>query len=301
MGHVVESTDVIYEFSASNQPVLTVQSGATVVFNTQDCFGNQIKDENFEFTGLDWEHINPATGPVYIEDALPGDILKVEIQAVNVDQQAIMLTGENLGVNGGHLFGNIIKALPVDETTVHFSDQVRLQKRTMIGVIGVAPAGEPVNTGTPGVHGGNMDVKKIGAATTLYFTVNVLGALLAMGDLHALMADGEVGVSGAEIAGQVTTRLSVIKNLTLPTPLLVTADALMPIAVGEDLDAAATEATLRASQFLVDYSDLSLAHATMLLSLVGELANCQMVDPLKTVRMEIPKDVLQQLNVPTEF
>ena len=71
----------------------------------------------------------------------------------------------------------------------------------MIGVIGTAPAEGTISCGTPDAHGGNMDTKIITEGTTLLLPVNVPGALLAMGDLHAGMGDGEVGISGLEIKG----------------------------------------------------------------------------------------------------
>jgi amidase len=76
----------------------------------------------------------------------------------------------------------------------------------MIGVIGVAPAGYPVGCGTPGSHGGNMDNRMITEGVSVFFPINVTGALFALGDLHAVMGDGEVGVSGIEIGGTVTVK-----------------------------------------------------------------------------------------------
>ena len=80
----------------------------------------------------------------------------------------------------------------------------------MIGVIGVAPEGEPVNCGTPGSHGGNMDNTAITTGATLYFPVAVEGALFGCGDMHAAMGDGEISVSGAEVAGWATVTLTAL-------------------------------------------------------------------------------------------
>src|SRR6185437_13220666 len=100
-------------------------------------------------------------------------------------------------------------------------------------------ADEPISCGTPDKHGGNMDSKVIREGTTLYLPVNVPGALLALGDLHAAMGDGEVAVCGVEIAGEVTVTVEVIKGQAWKLPLAQTADAVYTIASEKLLDDAA--------------------------------------------------------------
>jgi amidase len=162
----------------------------------------------------------------------------------------------------------------------------------MIGVIGTAPAIEEIPTGTPGQHGGNMDCKRIVEGATLYLPVHVPGALLSMGDLHAVMGDGEVIICGLEIAGEVTIRVSVIKDKILPLPLLREGEHLMTIASAETLDLAAKQATIQMHRFLTNELGLEFNEAGMLLSLVGDLRICQVVDPLMTARMELPLSIL---------
>ena len=109
----------------------------------------------------------------------------------------------------------------------------------MIGVIGTAPEGEKgIPTITPGKHGGNMDCKKITAGSTLYLSVNVDGGLLSMGDIHALMGDGEVFICGLETAGEITVKISVLKNTKLPVPFLYSEGKVMTIQSAETLDKA---------------------------------------------------------------
>ena len=138
-----------------------------------------------------------------------------------------------------------------------------------------------------------MDCKRIGMGAALYLPVNVPGALLAMGDLHAVMGDGEVCVCGAEIAGEVTVRVTVVKGQPLPLPFLVTGEHAMAIYSDEGLDAAAQGATLRMRAFLMDQAKLAAHEAGMLLSLAGDLRICQAVDPNKTCRMELPLSILR--------
>ena len=140
-----------------------------------------------------------------------------------------------------------------------------------------------------------MDCNRIGAGATLYLPVNVPGALLAMGDLHAVMGDGEVCVCGAEIAGEVTVRVTVVKGQPMPLPFLVTAEHAMALYSAEGLDAAAEGATLRMRSFLIDAVGMQAHEAGMLLSLAGDLRICQAVDPNKTCRMELPLSIVKQL------
>ena len=285
----------VYAMSAKNPPAARAGSGDTLVFETADCFGGQIVKETDRMGALDWSRINPATGPVYVEGAEPGDTLKVEILQIALAPQAAMVEAPGEGITGLAATEEMTKILPVRDGAVVFSDRVTLPVCAMIGVIGTAPAQEEIPTGTPAAHGGNMDCKRIGEGATLYLPVNVPGALLAMGDLHAVMGDGEVCVCGAEIAGEVTVRVSVVKGQPLPLPFLVTKEHAMAIYSAPGLDAAAEGTVLRMRTFLTDAVGLPAHEAGMLLSLAGDLRICQAVDPNKTCRMELPLSILEQL------
>lgn len=274
--------------SRDNAPAAFCRSGDTVRFETLDCFGGQIKDENQILGDLDWSNINPATGPLFIEEAQPGDVLKVEILNIELDDHGVMIDGPGKGVTGHALTEESTRIFPVREGTVCFNEKLRFPVAPMIGVIGTAPAGAAVDTGTPGPHGGNMDCTRIGAGATLYLPVNVPGGLLAMGDLHARMGDGEVEVCGMEIAGAVTVRVSVLKNCPLPTPFLTNSEIAAAIYSAKTLDVAAEGATMAMHRFLTTTLGMDAHEAGMLLSIAGNLRICQVVDPEKTCRMEIP-------------
>ena len=164
----------------------------------------------------------------------------------------------------------------------------------MIGVNGVAPAEGSVANGTPCQHGGNMDCTLIGQGNRVYFTVGVEGALFGAGDLHAAMGDGEIVVCGAETAGQVRFTPQVVDMPGLPTPFVETPELVAVIFSATDVNAAAQGAIERMAEFLTKIVKLPLNDAGMLMSLVGQLKFCQVVDPLKTVRFEFPKNVLKQ-------
>lgn len=283
----------IHKMSKDNPPVATAKSGDTVCFETLDCFGCQLKSEDQLLGGLDWSNINPATGPLFVEGAEPGDVLKVEILKIELDKQGVMVDGPGSGVTGVAVTSESTKILPVSDGVVKFNEKLSFPICPMIGVIGTAPAEEGVDTGTPGPHGGNMDCTRIGEGATLYLPVNVEGALLAMGDLHALMGDGEVEVCGVEIAGAVTVRVTVLKNCALPTPFLVNKEVAMAIFSAESLDNAAVGATMSMHSFLMKELHMNEHEAGMLLSVVGNLRICQIVDPEKTCRMELPLSIME--------
>ncbi|WP_127956955.1 acetamidase/formamidase family protein [Serratia microhaemolytica] len=294
----ITHTQVVYAMSRENVPVAEVASGSDVCFETCDCFSDQIASEQATFTALDWGRINPATGPVYVKDAQPGDLLRVEIKRITPrSKQAVMVTAPGLGVIGDQLQQPQIRIVPLEADHALLPGGVRWPLKPMIGVIGVAPAGEPVPCGTPDAHGGNMDCKIITEGCVLWLPVNVSGALFALGDLHAAMGDGEVSVCGLEIPGEVVVNLQVIKQRQLPTPMVTTADTIYTLASALTLDEAAQLATRNMAQFVADNSELTLADAINLLSITGDLQICQVVDPLKTCRFSLPRSVAAQLNI----
>ena len=207
----------IYSFSKNHAPIVRVTAPARVEIETYDCFTNQVTSTE-TFTSLDWDRINPATGPIEVEDAEPGDILKVHIETIEWAEQGIMATGPKMGVMGHRLQKLSAKPIAIRDGKAIFNEQLHIPLNPMIGVMGVAPAEGEVPCGTPGSHGGNMDNKLITEGATLYFPVFVKGALFGLGDLHAAMGDGEVCVSGIEIPGKVTVQLDVIKGFSIPNP-----------------------------------------------------------------------------------
>lgn len=286
---------VIYAFGPEVPPVLTVPSGATVRIRTKDCFGNQVQTPEDELDEIDWDRINPATGPIFVEGAVPGGVLKVAINSIELDGQTASCTGEGEGVCGDRFSAWSTKLCKIEDDHLIWNDKLSIPLKPMIGVIGVAPAGQLVNCGTPGSHGGNMDNTAIGAGATLYFPVAAEGALFGLGDMHAVMGDGEVSVSGAEVAGWATVTLTALPELSVPDPFIQTATHFGVIASAESLDAAADRAVHEMVDLLCDRTDIGADEAVMLLSLVADVQVCQMVDPEKTVRFMVPNYVLDAL------
>lgn len=285
----------VLSLSAKHKPVAHASSGETIAFETFDCFSNRIATEDQLFSSVGWEDINPATGPLYIDDARIGDILKVDVLDIHLDAQAVTSTAPGNGVFGDRWEREVTRIVQVKGGKVRFNDRLELNASPMIGVIGTAPPeDEDIPTGTPGAHGGNMDCKKIGVGTSLYLPVNVDGALLAMGDVHAVMGDGEVSVCGIEIAAEITVRVSVVKGVSLPLPLLVDDAHVMTIYSAESLDEAADGAAHNMLDFATQQLGIEAHEAAMLLSAAADLCICQVVDPLKTCRMELPLWIVEQ-------
>lgn len=291
----LDDSQVLFAFSRDAEPVLTVASGETVRIRTKDCFGNQVQSPEDELDQIDWDAINPATGPVYVEGAVPGGALKVTIESIELDNQTVSCTGKDEGVCGDRFEEWSTRVCAIEDGKLVWRDALSIPLNPMIGVIGVAPAGEPVNCGTPGSHGGNMDNTAIAAGATLYFPVAVEGALFGCGDMHAVMGDGEVSVSGAEVAGYATVTLTALPELQLTDPLIENATHFGVIASAESLDAAADRAVHEMVALLHDRTGVAEDELVMLLSLVADVQVCQMVDPQKTVRFMVPKYVLEAL------
>ena len=293
--HQLGDERVLFAFARDLEPALRVASGDTVRIRTQDCFGNQVQTPEDELDEIDWDAINPATGPVYVEDAVPGGALKVTIDDIELDAQTASCTGKDEGVCGDRFDAWSTRLCAIVDGELRWSDKLSIPLNPMIGVIGVAPEGEPVNCGTPGSHGGNMDNTAITTGATLYFPVAVEGALFGCGDMHAAMGDGEISVSGAEVAGHATVTLTAMPELSLVNPLIENDTHLGIIVSADSLDTAADLAVQQMVDLLASRTNETEADLVMLLSLVADVEVCQMVDPQKTVRFMVPKYVLDSI------
>ena len=292
----LDATKTVLTMSAKNEPVLTIDSGDEISIETQDCFSNVVQSEDQLFSSVGWDQVNPATGPIAVRGASPGDTLRVDILDIDVADEGTMTTHPDFGVLPGTVEERT-KKIPIVDGYVQFDDTYSFPIEPMIGVIGTAPKDEDIPTGTPADHGGNMDTRKIAAGSILYLPVEVPGALLALGDVHAAMADGEVAVCGLEIAAQVRIRVSVVRGRPLPLPFLVTADEAIAIASREKLIDAVQEATRMMRDFLVEHTSLNASEALMLLSLRGSAGISQVVDPQHTARMEVPRSLFSAYNI----
>ena len=277
-----------------NKPAGYCKSGDTIVFETRDCYDNTITSSERPLgdrEGLS----NPVTGALYVEGAEVGDILKVEIEDIKLRSWGVMRSSTTAGVFHEKYEKREAIIFQVKDNKIYFDDKLILDADPMIGVIGTAPIEkEGIPTTTPGKHGGNMDCKKIVKGSTIYLPVNVKGGLLSMGDIHALMGDGEVFICGLEIAGEITVKVSVLKNIKLPIPFLYSRGKVMSIQSAEDLDKAGDMAAKEMFEFVKEATKQNDVRTGMLMSLLSDMAVCQVVDPLLTVRVEFPLEALEK-------
>ena len=279
----------VFSLYKGHEPALTVDAPVTIDVATKDCFSNQLREPEDTIEGLDWDATNPATGPVYVNGAEPGDTLKVTINKITVDGKGTVCALENEGTLGHIVSGSHVKIVHIEDGNAVFTPEIRIPIKPMIGVIGVAPEGDAVGCGTPGHHGGNMDNTMVCEGAVLYFPVAVEGALLGLGDVHAVMGDGEIGVTGLEIPADINLTIELIKGKAPEYPVLENEDTFSIIVSKETVDEACVRATELMHDFLVERMDLSSPDIIMLMSLAGDLEICQIVDPLKTVRFVFPK------------
>lgn len=287
---VIPRDKVVYSFSARHEPVEHALPGELVLFETEDAFQGQIKDEKASLNKLDWSRVNGVTGPVYVDGAEPGDTLVVEILDVKVGDRGVIVTIPESGVLRMKPIGPSTRIVEISRGYIHFDKDVRVKANPMIGTIGVAPESSEIPSGSLGKHGGNMDVKDLTAGTRLYLPTFIEGALFAAGDVHAVQADGELCVSSVETAADVLLRFNLIKDKKAEWPFLETRDCYAFLACGETLDEAATLAAETAVGALARQYSWSFEKAYMFASLAVNLEINQVVDPKKGVRAVLSKE-----------
>lgn len=289
----ISSQSVQYTFSSANPPAAAIKSGETIRLETLDCFSNRLRSGVWQPTLPQFE--NPATGPVFVEGAHPGDMLRVEVLDIRLADFGVVESVRGSGCLGAHIRQNAARLVPVRDGMAWLSDTLRVPLRPMIGVLGVAaPTGAPL-TLLPGPYGGNMDCTRITTGSTVFLPVFAEGALLAAGDLHAAMGDGEVGVSGLEIPGEVTLRVSLVEGWQARYPVVCSGNRVYTLASSRSLDTACEMATEQMYQLLTASGGMSPEDAVPLMTLAADLHVCQIVNALRTAAMSIDR---AYLNIP---
>ncbi len=281
---------VVYTFSPDNVPVHTAKAGDELCFKTMDCFSNKICKETDLVTGFDYNQANPASGPVYIEGAQVGDILVVDVLDITVNNQGVITTLPGCGPLH-ETQETRTKVVHIKDGKAQFND-IEFPIDPMIGVIGVAPATGSVPCGYPGSHGGNMDCRLITKGAKLYFPVRTDGALFGLGDLHAVMGDGELCGTGLEIAGEVRVKISLIKQTALDWPVLETPSSWYVLACADEYPQALKSACVQIQQLLHQAYQWDLTDCYLYLSVQGNVEICQACKPCSVeliVRVGVPK------------
>lgn len=302
----VTMNDVKYVYGAA-PPVARLRPGDILETNTVDAFGNALQKPGDTFSMVKGD--NPLTGPFYIEGAAPGDTLAVEILDIKVDSnQGVGALAPGFGALNTTFYTPMLNPplpekiwyYPIDPATnvatfraLDSNFSVKIPLHPFFGCIGVAPAGgEARSSIVPGEWGGNMDAPEASAGNTVYFPVNVEGALLYVGDGHAAQGDGEVAGTGIEVPLRARMKVSLIKGQRLSWPRFENDEAIMTVGAYRPLDDALRIAFTQLVNWIhADYG-LSELDAYELLSKVAKIHLTEMVDPNYVVIASINKKYL---------
>jgi acetamidase/formamidase len=235
------------------------------------------------------------TGPVYIEEAEPGDVLEVNIKSI----QLVIPYGYNaIGANGflsDEIFDRTMRIIPLDREKMlgHFADGIDIPLRPFFGSMGVAPpavAGK-WNSAPPWIHAGNLDNKELVAGTTLFIPVHVKGALFEIGDGHAAQGNGEVDITAIETSLSGDLQFIVHKGKKLPWPMATTPTHIISMGCDRDLNAAAHIAVREMIRYLMEEKKMTQAAAYMLCSVAADVNITQLVDGNVGVHAMLPKSI----------
>jgi acetamidase/formamidase len=297
-------TDTVhYAWDRDLAPALELDGAGTVELDLLDSGSGQFdaSSTHASLAALDLGRVNPVTGPILVRGAEPGDALLVRVREL-----AAASWGWSANIPG---FGLLAEDFP-DPVLVHSrigDKEVELDfgpvlpALPMIGTLGLAlPEPGPHQLLPPSRHGGNMDIRQLGAGASVLLPVGVAGALLSLGDGHAAMGDGEICGTGIETAARTVLEIELVKNRPLTAPILETpaaarrsGAALVTTGIGPDLLTAAKDAARSLIDETVRRTGLSAVHAYILASLTADLVISEIVDlPNYVVSLHLPVDVL---------
>jgi acetamidase/formamidase len=296
-------------YSGQSKPALTVRSGDTVRMQTLSTCGSPeqmmnkgVKREDIpSYTDAIYKTVTDKgpgghilTGPVAITEAEPGDVLEVQILAVDIDV--------NFACNGFSVGRGFLpmeypysrsKIIPLDRQKMiaQFSPQIQIPLHPFFGSMGVAPAGGKIDSAPPFVHAGNLDNKELVAGTTLFIPVAVKGALFQAGDGHAAQGNGEVDITALETYLSGTFRFIVHKNKHLVWPRAETPDYYISMGFSRDLKEATEHALRDMIDFLMTEKHMTRDDAYMLASVAVDMNITQLVDGNVGVHAMCPKKI----------
>mgnify|MGYP002623961367 CR=1 FL=1 len=237
-----------YELNRHHEPRLRVVSGETVEVESEDAFSGQIRTDDDRRDKAAQPGSNPLTGPILVEDAAPGDALRVTILDIQptLGQCATRTSDpkqlcEWLGDDCPH--GTHV--CPIRDGRIQWSPTLTIPYEPMLGCIGTAPALGAPSTIPAGPYGGNLDLVEVCPGNTVSLPVFVPGGLLYLGDAHAAMGHGELSASGLEMPALSTIRIELVKQANLPGVRIESPHEIMAVATGTPMERAVAEAYAR--------------------------------------------------------
>jgi len=291
--HRLSRDQVIWSFGPDLRPVLEVERGDVVTFETNDCFSGQIRSESDLVTDIDLSRINSATGPVAVRGAEPGDSLVAEILDVRPGDWGVATLIPGFGQLSDRVRAPLTRLFGVRDGIVTMNDRVSFPARPMVGVIGVATDAETLTNGLAGRHGGNLDDHWHGKGARIYLPVRRPGGMFAVGDMHAAMGDGEICFTGVEIAGEVDVRFDVLEGRQATWPVTELHDRWLPHATAPDFADALELVSEEAARLLVDEHGFTIEDAFVFLSVACDAGVAQACRPAEgfgaIARFSIPK------------
>jgi len=291
--HRLSRDQIIWSFGPDLEPVLEVEPGETVTFETNDCFTGQIRSEDDLVTEIDLARINSATGPVAVKGAEPGDSLIAEILDVRPIEWGVATLIPGFGQLIDKVQAPLTRLFDVRDGEIRMNDRVRFPAQPMVGVVGVATDGDTLSNGLAGRHGGNLDDHFHGKGARIFFPVRQPGGMFAVGDMHAAMGDGEICFTGVEIAGEVDVRFDLLKGKQATWPVTELADRWLPHATADDYGDALKLVAEEAARLLVDEHGFTIEDAFIFLSVAcdaGVAQACKPAPQFGTIaRFSIPK------------
>jgi len=292
-------------FSAETKPVLTLSPGDTVHTTTVDAGGTDEKGVTRVLGG------NPQTGPFYVETAMPGDVLAVHVVrlglnrdwAVSDDSIVSRAVDDGLAVKLKDTGKSIRWRLDrdkgvarLDKPTEHLRDYT-VPVRPMLGCVALAPgfATAAPGTGDSGRYGGNMDFNGIVEGTTVYLQVRQPGALLYVGDGHAVQGDGELNGNALETSMDVELTVDLVPQKRIATPRVESPTHVMVVGLDGSLEGALKEATAGMAQWLEQDYGLTPSEVAQVLGTSVEISVGEVADRNASIVMRLPKDRLSSI------
>lgn len=292
--------DVLYfETGPDNAPTLRVEPGEVFEVETQLNRGPWLDDHPQEdelrqrlYGG------NPSSGCIYVEGAEPGQMLTVHIGAIDLDPLGFTRFGGSTGAMPGWLGGSGIgehhRIVEIRDGQIHWSDEIVLPAAPMLGCVGVAPARERYHNGWASYWGGNFDAQEVTTGAAVQIGINVPGALLHIGDMHALQGDGEIcGAGGIEASGRVKVWCEVSeKPESMHWPRLVNETHIAVLAMARPAEDAFRYALEAMVLWLAESYGFSRGEAYLYLGQVLEARVTAFVNPTFTYIAKVAKRYL---------
>jgi len=290
-----------YVYGPYVDPVIEVEPGTLVTVETHDAFEGRITSECDKPSEiLNFPFLNPQTGPIAVKGATKGDCLAVRILSITPrgpqpvgttclipEFGGLVGTGQTAMLNAP--LAEKVKKLRVDAGGVYWSDKITLPYEPFIGTIGTSPEIEAISSLQPDYYGGNMDLPDIGPGAVIYLPVNAPGALLYLGDCHAVQGDGELCGVALEIPATVEIQIDLIKTHAIAWPRLETEAFLMTIGSARPLEDAARIAYRELVRWVSADTGMAEDEAYMLLTMCGKVRLGNMVDPKYTIGASIAR------------